>query len=341
MRHPFEATRDELSATTSEYVDAVIGSLQSSFMVMPKGTGFVEYSVFESAYQVLRKVTAGFADVSVEPILSAVEASAMSLVVLRTILGFTPPEWAHIASQRTGIQVSEQFARNIDGRIRSKPDRRLSIRPSSAPRIRALVQAACELISEGAPEIGSATVHRLDKADTKAGLDSLRQVSSLNVPYAIVLYERLLGRPFATHRDAVSERVGDIMEIPVEDLLSGAGIPYRKTKRAERLPGFDQAPDFCVPDEFNPQIVIEAKITEDSGTARDKITRVQRLALMNPERVARGTPEFEVVACVDGRGFVRRSDLEKLILATNGKVFTLETLKFLVSHTRLSEYATR
>ncbi|MEI6785882.1 MAG: hypothetical protein WCQ21_33775 [Verrucomicrobiota bacterium] len=31
----------------------------------------------------------------------------------------------------------------------------------------------------------------------------------------------------------------------------------------------DQTPDFIVPDEFNPQVAIEAKPTEDDGTARD------------------------------------------------------------------------
>jgi hypothetical protein len=29
--------------------------------------------------------------------------------------------------------------------------------------------------------------------------------------------------------------------------------------------------------EFSPRVVIEAKITEDDGTARDKVTRVQQL----------------------------------------------------------------
>jgi hypothetical protein len=51
-------------------------------------------------------------------------------------------------------------------------------------------------------------------------------------------------------------------------------MSYRKTKRAERITGFDQAPDFIIPDEFNPAVVIEAKLTEDDGTARDKVTRV-------------------------------------------------------------------
>ena len=55
------------------------------------------------------------------------------------------------------------------------------------------------------------------------------------------------------------------------------GSVFRKTKRAERVPGYDQAPDFFVPDEFNPSIVIEAKITGDDGTARDKVARIERL----------------------------------------------------------------
>ena len=96
-----------------------------------------------------------------------------------------------------------------------------------------------------------------------------------------------------------------------------------------------------MPDEFNPQVVIEAKITEDEGTARDKITRVQRLSLMNHDRVAAGKPPFEVIACIDGRGFVRRSDLEKLILATKGKVFTLKTIAQMVESSALKEFAAR
>jgi hypothetical protein len=48
----------------------------------------------------------------------------------------------------------------------------------------------------------------------------------------MLLYERFLGRPFAGHRDSVSELVGDVMESAIEDVLSAAGISYRKTKRA-------------------------------------------------------------------------------------------------------------
>jgi hypothetical protein len=77
-------------------------------------------------------------------------------------------------------------------------------------------------------------------------------------------------------------------------VLSKAGISYRKTKRAERIPGFDQTPDFIIPSEFNPQILIEAKITEDDGTARDKVTRVQHLGTLSMA----GQPLLSTARCL-------------------------------------------
>ena len=116
-------------------------------------------------------------------------------------------------------------------------------------------------------------------------------------------------------------------------------MSYRKTARAEKIPGFDQAPDFIVPDEFSPRTVIEAKLTEDDGTARDKITRVQHLDALSRQGTGTGRRRFEVVACIAGRGFgVRREDMKKLLLATDGKVFTWKTLDKLVACTNLSRY---
>ena len=171
---------------------------------------------------------------------------------------------------------------------------------------------------------------------------SVRSSAELGVPYSILLYERLLGRPFAGHRDSISELIGNIVENAIEDVLSRAGISYRKTKRAERLDGFDQAPDFMVPNEFNPRVVIEAKLTEDDGTARDKVTRVQHLGALSMDGQPPGQPRFEVVACIAGRGFgVRREDMKKLLVATHGKVFTLQNMSQLVEHTALARYRSR
>jgi hypothetical protein len=129
------------------------------------------------------------------------------------------------------------------------------------------------------------------------------------------------------------------MESAIEDVLSKAGISYRKTKRAACIPGFDQAPDFIVPSEYNPQVIIEAKITEDDGTARDKITRVQHLGALSMAGQPPQQPKFEVIACIGGRGFgVRKEDMRKLLYATRGKVFTLNTLDRLVECSRLQEF---
>ena len=202
-----------------------------------------------------------------------------------------------------------------------------------------MVVSACGLLVQGCPPTPDGTIHRLQKADTVGGLGALKNLADMGAPYAMLLYERL-GRPFAGHRDSVSELVGDGLESAIEEVLSGAGISFRKTRRAERLAGFDQAPDFIIPDEFNPQVIIEAKLTEDDGTARDKVTRIQHLNAISA--LPDGRQKFEVIACIAGRGFsVRREDMKKLLLATRGKVFTLKTLDRLVSCTGLESFRTK
>lgn len=338
-KFPFDATAEELAAKLDSFVDVVFESLESEFLIMPRGPGFVDYTTFEHAYQELRIGTGGFAELRPEPVLEVASSTPLVLVVLRSILGLTPSEWAYLASQRTGLKVSQAYARSLDRGIRMAPGKTVSL---AGPRIEALVSCACELIAEPGTEVGPDRLHRFDKADTCDGLSSLRQVSALGVPYAMLLYERFLGRPFAGHRDSISELIGAGLESKIEDVLVAAGVSYRKTKRAERLAGFDQAPDFLIPDEFAPAVAIEAKLTEDDGTARDKVTRVQHLAEIRRRRIAAGEQPLEVVACIAGRGFgVRREDMKKLLLATQGKVFTFKTLGSLVDSTGLARFRAR
>ena len=140
----------------------------------------------------------------------------------------------------------------------------------------------------------------------------------------------------------VSELIGSLVENAIENVLSGAGVSYRKTKRAERSAGFDQAPDFVPPNEFNPQVVIEAKPTEDDGTARDKVTHVQHLGTLSMDGQPPDQPKFEVGASIAGRRFGgRREDMQKLLLSTRGKVFTLQNMYQVVEHTRLPELRSR
>lgn len=342
LKYPFEVPFNEIIENAEQYIDAVFSCLESEFLVMPKGAGFVNYPVFERGYESLKAATRGFTQIEPMDILSVTLMEPISIIVLRTMLGFTPPEWAYATTQRTGVNVTQGFVRTLDRKIRISPGAQLKVKGVAKQRLKALLETACLLLKEGVPEVEDDQLHRLNKVDTKQGLHSMEHIAGMGVPYAVLLYERFLGRPFAGHRDSVSELVGDSLESAVEDVLNKAGVSYRKTKRAERIEGFDQAPDFIVPSEFNPQVIIEAKITEDDGTARDKVTRIQHLRELSLSGRPEDNPRYEVIACIAGRGFgVRREDMKKMILATKGKVFTLKTLDHLVECTSLKDFRTK
>ena len=239
MPFPFEVSFEEVEADLDTFVDAVVGALRSEFLTMPKGAGFVEYPVFEHGYQTLKSTTGGFRNLTPETAMEAVYQVPIVLIVLRTMLGFTPPEWAEVTTRHSDVSVTQNAARALDRKVRLLPSIRL--RPSGGAadrRLRALVTTACELLTEGAAAGPVDLIHRLDKADTKSGLESLQPLTELGVPYPVLLYERLLGRPFAGHRDSVSELIGDVMETAIEAVLVRAGISFRKTKRAEKVSGY-------------------------------------------------------------------------------------------------------
>jgi hypothetical protein len=342
LKYPFEVPFEEVKNDPDIYVSSVFSCLESEFMVMPKGPGFVEYPAFEQGYEALKQATSGFSNMSVETVFPVTLSVPISIVVLRSMLGFTPPEWAYLTTQKTDTQVTQGGARSLDREVRMAPFKPLRSKRVIVPKLRALVRAACDLLNEDTPAVDKDRIHRLDKADTKSGSGGVQALAGLGVPYAMLLYERFLGRPFAGHRDSVSELIGDALESAIEDVLTKAGISHRKTKRAERIKGFDQTPDFIIPDEFNPQVIIEAKITEDDGTARDKVTRIQHLGELSMMGQPDGQPKYEVIACIGGRGFgVRCEDMKKMLLATRGKVFTLKTMDRLVECSRLKEFRTK
>lgn len=343
MQRPFELEPVDLEGRLDEMVAATFSDLQSQFLVLPRGKSFIPFEDFQAAYETLKRHTSAFRSFNEATVWSAAEEDALSLLVLRTILGLSPPEWAEVAKTERAVDVTQSAARTLDVKIRR--DRMLAARARRSPRsvgfkrMEALISVAVEYINRGAPEDTIDSVHRLAKIDTADGLPSLQHVAAVHIPYAVLLYERYLGRPFASHRDSISELVGDVMESAVEARLSRARITFRKTKRAERVPGFAQAPDFFVPTELAPAVIIEAKITGDDGTARDKVARILRLAQIRDQKISEDKTPFQLVACIDGRGFgIRPRDMKDMLLATEGKVFTLATLDRLIDHTRLSEF---
>ena len=341
MPERFDIDYRDPSISFDPLIDEVFEELQSSFLEMPKGDGFTNYPTFETGYQALKRFTNDFTSFTEENVEAAVIAVPISFIVFRSILGFTPPEWAYVTTERTSIKVDQGAARTMDRSIRLRPlvPRSPLGNSLSDQRMRAMIRAGIETIAAGAGNPTQHLVHRLDKVDTRQGLLSVQNISRMGgVPYAALLYERFLGRPFASHRDAVSELVGLVVESAIKDVLTAARVSFRETGRAERIEGFDQAPDFIVPDEFNPIALIEAKLTEDDGTARDKVARVQRLRTLRDE----SGKSYDVIACIAGRGFkVRREDMRRMLQATDGKVFTLETMPLLVEMTRIREYRVR
>lgn len=74
-------------------------------------------------------------------------------------------------------------------------------------------------------------------------------------------------------------------------------------------------------------VSIEVKITSDDGTDRDKVARIKELETQRNRHVASGHAHYEVVACIDGRGFrARREDMRQMLLRLDGKVFTTTSL---------------
>lgn len=342
VSHPYNLSQEELAARLDEMVAVTFADLTTQFVLLPRGQAFVTYEEFRGGYEALRLSTGGFVEVTPVTCWAALRQNALAFVVLRAILGVSPPEWQDLTQEETGEQYPSNTARSIDGKVKRDPQFFTTsggLTTLMLHRVNAMLTAACLVLERGGVHAPDGLIHRLDKIDTLEGLVSIRHVADQHVPYAVLLYERFLGRPYASHRDAVSELVGDVMENAIEERLAAARIPFRKTRRAERVPGFDQAPDFFIPDELAPRVIIEAKITGDDGTARDKVARILRLAQMRNEREASDRPSFELIACIDGRGFgVRRQDLRDLLTATRGKVFTANTLGDLIACTDLSRF---
>ena len=122
--------------------------------------------------------------------------------------------------------------------------------------------------------------------------------------------------------DASSSIKGDLLELAVVRLFEAHAIPFYRTRAREKLPGWEQAPDFLLPTRERPTVAIEAKLAEDGGTARDKAARVERFC-----HEARQKEVFPI-AIIDGKGFFRINDVTAPIIRnTQGETYTLKTLE--------------
>lgn len=277
---------------------------------------------FREAYAWAAKKTGNFTDVSATMLASVIAERPSTLVVFRTIAGYRVQELSYVLASKLGCKIGTSAIKTLEACDAPATPKQVDRVATIA---RALFEAVEGTLLPRAPE-AQTFVDRHDKFDTLHGWESVGAFAQKGVPYASALYERYLGRPFAYVVDALSGMKAELLEGPIEVLFQRHGIPYYRTKAIERIPGFEQAPDFLVPDATAPRIVIEAKLAEDGGTARDKASRIERLSRAAERRGC------VLIAVVDGKGFFRINDvLVPILRVTKGLTFTLSTLPEMVS----------
>lgn len=92
---PFEAALDDILRDPEPYVDAVFSCLESEFLVMPKGAGFIDYPVFERGYEALKAATNGFSLLDPKSVMEVAASEPISIVV---------PLHARFHTSRVGIR---------------------------------------------------------------------------------------------------------------------------------------------------------------------------------------------------------------------------------------------
>ena len=163
MTHPFEVAGSDLASRLNELVDVTFGDLQSQFLVLPRGPGFIDFADFQQAYEALKVETRGFTEFTIDRVWSALAQDALVLVVVRTILGFSPPEWADVAGSQTGTVLPQGAARTLDRRVRLEREMFAGSsieQTATGRRARVLLEVAVLLLRDGAPTQPQGMTHR-------------------------------------------------------------------------------------------------------------------------------------------------------------------------------------
>lgn len=283
---------------------------------------------FSVAYAKLAAETDCFADVTTTTIGAALRRDPSTLAPLRMIVGFTHNELG------VAIGLVEPSLKVSGGRLKTfersaKPAKETSARTALIEAIAATMAALMSRTILTVPQSSAKLFHsKLDKQDTRDGWSSVQRSASDGVPYWALLYQRYVGGVWRQVQDAYSEVKGDaVLERPLTDLLERERIPFHHSARGAsgaaqtaQLFGLSPGPDFLLP-ATSPTVVIETKVVEDGGSARDKAARIKTLAQAASQR--------GLIACavVDGKGWRERANaLVDVVIATGGRTYSLDTL---------------
>ncbi len=284
-----------------------------------------ELATFEEVYRSAHELTGGFTQVSLEVLKGALSSQPRTLRVFRLLLGLTAQEFAMATAsvaERHGLEALRT------GRIKS-----LELGTACDEET---ARCCALVVDEGMrgtlfSEPPTAAVQlKIHKPDTLEGWRTVQRYAAEGVPLAVFLHQRHYGGAFRQLLDATSTQRGDILEDAVEALFQSHGITFIRTgshnqEEIARRFGVTvrPAPDFVV---FNGsdtlRALLECKVANDGGTARDKAARYATLRA-EAGRLG-GIPVFAVLA---GLGWKRTADaLGPVVRDTDGRVFTLPTL---------------
>jgi hypothetical protein len=318
--------KDVYSAIAAE---VYVPSLAPDFAYVHRHERY-ELEPVKAAYRAARELTEGFTKVSAADLARAIEGAPRSLLGFRLLIGFTAPEFA----ASTEIVAKRAGGRPIKlGRIKSME----AGRPASAA-VAGVCAAVVDLAMRGelfpAPST-SDLMSKIQKPDTVRGWDSVREYDRGGVPLPMFLHQRHYGGAFRQLLDATSTKRGDLLEDAVASLFDAKEIPYTRTgawKQGEIEDRFgltvQPAPDFIVYSRSGGRVgnllaMLECKLANDGGTARDKAARFRSLRA-EAARLG-GIPVFAVLG---GLGWTRTADaLGPVVRDTDGRTFTLPTLE--------------
>jgi hypothetical protein len=322
--------------------ESFVGVTQPSFHLVPRGNAMASRDDFTAGYNALAAATGNFSDASQATLTRALLATPSSLPALRMIACLTNKELAAVINlidptlrvtdnRLKGFQRSQPPDPSATGRRAEQAEvKRVELASAIATAIRATMDRQILTV----PDDAAAIFHsKLDHQDTIGGWTTVHSAAVNGVPYSALLYHRYVGGVWRQAQDAYSEVKGDnVLEIPLERLLGEEGIPFYRAPsgatgatEAARRYGLHPGPDFVIPDD-QPAVVIESKVAEDGGTARDKASRIQTLA--DSARRA----GLVVCALVDGKGWGERPGaLVDVVIATDGRTYCLQTMNHLMA----------
>jgi hypothetical protein len=276
--------------------------------------------------------TANFAEIDEAAIERLLTEDPRTLLVFRLILRLLYHHLTELLASE-GVDATSGLLRSMehDGKL--------------TPKRRAVIPHLAEVIGKRiGEEPGEIPRHlsaedfqpRGREFDTEEGWASVRAAVERGVPYHVLLYQRYVGGFYRQVRDMYSEKKGNILEDLICGVLDGAGVGYYRTEGADQVPDIRPAPDFLIPDETKPTAIIEGKIADNGGTARDKAARIHSLS---QEARRRG---IVLVAVIDGIGFRRHGDvLVPIVRDTLGLTFSPPTLDRLVEIPAIKQHAQR